>query len=80
MIILADYNLNRQAILISGSLAVSGLLDLVNIQVKTFEDLSFPVTIRQRSICLEICSDEWNAFTHGKSECKGQRLTGTDYA
>lgn len=42
MIILADYNLNRQAILISGSLAVSGLLDLVNIQVKTFEDLSLP--------------------------------------
>ena len=32
MIVLADYNLNRQAILISGSLVVSGLLDLALIR------------------------------------------------
>jgi hypothetical protein len=33
MIVLVDYNLNRQAILISGSLIISGLLDLALIQL-----------------------------------------------
>lgn len=39
MIVLADYNLNRQTILISGSLVVSGLLDLALIRLRTFERL-----------------------------------------
>jgi hypothetical protein len=39
MIVLADYNLNRQAILISGSLVVRGLLDLALIRLRTFERL-----------------------------------------
>jgi len=42
MIVLADYNLNRQAILISGSLVVSGLLDLALIRLRTFEDVGLP--------------------------------------
>jgi hypothetical protein len=33
MIVLADYNLNRQAILISGSLVAGGWLDLAPIQI-----------------------------------------------
>lgn len=37
MIILADYNLNRHAILLSGSLVAGGWLDLVPIQLVTFE-------------------------------------------
>lgn len=37
MIVLVDYNLNRQAILLSGSLAVGGWLDIVPIRLVTFE-------------------------------------------
>ncbi len=48
MIVLADYNLNRQAILISGSLLVSGLLDLAPIQFKTFGDVGLPADSNDR--------------------------------
>jgi len=37
MIILADYNANRQAILISGSLVVGGWLNFVSIELLTFD-------------------------------------------
>jgi len=37
MIVLADYNLNRQAILMGGSLLAGGWLDFVPIQLVTFE-------------------------------------------
>jgi hypothetical protein len=39
MIILADYNINRQALLLSGSLAVSGFLDLIPIRITTFAEV-----------------------------------------
>ena len=39
MIVLADYNLNRQAILISGSLVAGGWLDLAPIRLMTFEGI-----------------------------------------
>ncbi len=50
MIVLADYNLNRQIILISGSLAVSGLLELVQIQLKTFEEVGLPTDSNDRVV------------------------------
>jgi hypothetical protein len=50
MIVLADYNLNRQAILISGSLVVSGLLDLAPIQLMTFEDVGLPADSNDRVV------------------------------
>ncbi len=50
MIVLADYNLNRQAILISGSLLVSGLLDLTPIQFRTFEDVGLPADSNDRLV------------------------------
>ncbi|ELR98555.1 hypothetical protein [Gloeocapsa sp. PCC 73106] len=37
MIILADYHLNRQAILLGGSLVAGGWLDIVPIKLVTFE-------------------------------------------
>jgi len=42
MIVLADYNLNRQAMMISGSLLTGGWLDLVPMQLMTFEGLGLP--------------------------------------
>jgi hypothetical protein len=39
MIILADYNLNRQGILLSGSFVAGGWLDLIPIQFITFENI-----------------------------------------
>jgi hypothetical protein len=42
VIVLADYNLNRQAILMAGSLVAGGWLDLAPIQLKTFEDIGLP--------------------------------------
>ncbi|GBD54038.1 ACP S-malonyltransferase [Microcystis aeruginosa NIES-298] len=50
MIVLADYNLNRQAILVSGSLVVSGLLDLALIRLRTFEDVSLPADSNDRVV------------------------------
>lgn len=50
MIVLADYNLNRQAILISGSLVVSGLLDLALIRLRTFEDVGLPADSNDRVV------------------------------
>lgn len=50
MIVLADYNLNRQAILISGSLAVSRLLELVPIQLRTFEEVGLPADSNDRVV------------------------------
>lgn len=42
MIVLVDYNLNRQAILISGSLLAGGWLNLAPIQLMTFEGIGLP--------------------------------------
>ena len=50
MIVLADYNLNRQALLLSGSLAVGGWLDLVPIRLVTFEDLGLSADSNDRVI------------------------------
>jgi hypothetical protein len=50
MIILADYNLNRQAILISGSLLAGGWLDLAPIQLMTFENIGLPVDSNDRVV------------------------------
>ena len=42
MMILADYNLNRQAFLISGSLLAGGWLDIAPIRLVTFQDIGLP--------------------------------------
>ncbi len=42
MIILVDYNLNRQAILLSGRLAIEGWLEIVPIQLVTFTEIGIP--------------------------------------
>ena len=42
MIILADYNLNRQALLLSGGLVSGGWLDLVSTRIVTFQDIGLP--------------------------------------
>jgi hypothetical protein len=39
MIILADYNLNRQAMLLSGSLIAGGWLDVAPIRLVTFREI-----------------------------------------
>ncbi|NJO80916.1 MAG: ACP S-malonyltransferase [Cyanobacteria bacterium RM1_2_2] len=50
MIVLADYNLNRQAILISGSLLAGEWLDLVPIQLITFEGVGLPANSNDRVV------------------------------
>lgn len=50
MIILADYNLNRQALLISGSLLAGGWLDLAPIQLMTFENIGLPADSNDRVV------------------------------
>jgi hypothetical protein len=50
MIFLADYNLNRQALLLSGSLAVGGWLDLVPISLVTFEDVGLSADSNDRVV------------------------------
>lgn len=50
MIVLADYNLNRQAILISGSLLASGWLDLIPIQLITFTGVGLPADSSDRAV------------------------------
>lgn len=50
MIILADYNLNRQAILLFGSLVAGGWLDLAPIQLITFEDIGLPPESNDRIV------------------------------
>lgn len=50
MIVLADYNLNRQAILLSGSLVTGGWLDLAPIQLMTFEGIGLSADSNDRVI------------------------------
>ncbi len=50
MIILADYNLNRQALLMSGTLLTSGWLDLVPIQIVTFAVVGLPADSDDRTV------------------------------
>ena len=50
MIVLADYNLNRQAILISGSLLAGGWLDLAPIRLATFESIGLPADSNDRVV------------------------------
>jgi hypothetical protein len=50
MIVLADYNLNRQAILISGSLLTGGWLDLTPIRLMTFKDAGLPANSSDRVV------------------------------
>jgi hypothetical protein len=50
VIVLADYNLNRQAILMSGSLVVSGFLELAPIQLMTFKDVGLPADSSDRVV------------------------------
>jgi hypothetical protein len=50
MIILADYNLNRQAILISGSLVAGGWLDLAPVQLVTFEAIGLAANSNDRVV------------------------------
>jgi hypothetical protein len=50
MIILADYNVNRQALIISGSLAVSGFLDLIPIRITTFAEVGLAENSSDRAV------------------------------
>jgi hypothetical protein len=50
VIVLADYNLNRQAILMSGSLVVSGFLEFVSIRLMTFKDVGLPADSSDRVV------------------------------
>ena len=50
MIILVDYNLNRQALLLSGSLASGGWLDLVPIRLVTFAEIGLPADSNDRIV------------------------------
>lgn len=50
MIVLADYNLTRQALLLVGSLVTGGWLDLVAIRVMTFEDVGLSPDSSDRSV------------------------------
>lgn len=50
MIVLADYNLNRQAILISGSLVAGGWLDLAPIRLVTFEGIGLSADSNDRVV------------------------------
>lgn len=50
MIVLADYNLNRQAILISGSLVAGGWLDLAPIQLMTFGGIGLSADSNDRVV------------------------------
>jgi hypothetical protein len=50
MIVLADYNLNRQAILISGSLVTGGWLALAPIQLMTFEGVGLSADSNDRVV------------------------------
>jgi hypothetical protein len=50
MIILADYNLNRQAMLLSGSLIAGGWLDIVPIRLVTFREIGLPSDSSDRAV------------------------------
>ncbi len=50
MIILVDYNLNRQALLLSGSLLNGGWLNLVSIQLVTFAEIGLPPNSNDRIV------------------------------
>jgi len=50
MIILVDYNLNRQAMLLSGTLANGDLFDLVPIRFVTFVEIGLPADSNDRVV------------------------------
>ncbi|MDY6786115.1 MAG: ACP S-malonyltransferase [Cyanobacteriota bacterium] len=50
MTFLADYNLNRQALLLSGSLAVGGWLDIIPIRIVTFEEVGLSADSSDRLV------------------------------
>jgi hypothetical protein len=50
MIVLVDYNLNRQAILLSGGLVAGGWLDLAPIRLLTFEDIGLSTDSNDRVV------------------------------
>lgn len=50
MILLVDYNLNRQALLISGSLVTKGWLDLVPIRLVTFDEVGLSADSNDRIV------------------------------
>jgi hypothetical protein len=50
MIVLVDYNLNRQAILLSGSLVAGGWLDLAPIRLLTFSDIGLSADSNDRVV------------------------------
>ncbi|MGV0025039.1 ACP S-malonyltransferase [Phormidesmis priestleyi] len=50
MIVLADYNLNRQAVLLSGSLVVGGWSDLAPIWLVTFESIGLSADSNDRVV------------------------------
>jgi len=50
MIVLVDYNLNNEAIIFSGSIALGRWLDIVAIELVTFADMGIPADSNDRII------------------------------
>ena len=50
MIVLVDYNLNRQALLLSGSIAAGGWLDIAAIKLVTFAEIGLPANSNDRVV------------------------------
>ncbi len=50
MIVLVDYNLNQEAILLSGTIASRGWLNLVLIQLVTFREIGLPADSNDRTV------------------------------
>lgn len=72
MIVLADYNLNWQAILISGSFVTGGWLDLAPIQlVTTFEGISLSADSNDR-VVLEFAQANGMLLLTANRNAKGE--------
>lgn len=71
MIILADYNLNRQAILLSGSLVNGGWLDLVPIRLVTFAEIGLPADSSDRLVW-QFAKDNQMLLLTGNRNAKGE--------
>ena len=50
MIVLVDYNLNREAFLLSGSINSGGWLDLIPIRLVTFREIGLPINSNDRVV------------------------------
>lgn len=71
MMILADYNLNRQALLLSGSLVAGGWLDIAPIRLVTFQDIGLASNSDDRVV--------WRLAQSNQMLLLKARLTGREF-